>query len=78
MTTGCVSAAPNSPASVPSRGNPDFAEIRICYIPDVKMVEQEFETLLGFSFHNHGCFPRGLREHHNEDLIHLMNLSILR
>ncbi len=29
----------------PITGQPDFAEIRISYIPDVKMVEQESETL---------------------------------
>ena len=47
----------------PITGQPDFAEIRICYIPDVKMVE--FETLL-VQLPQSWCFPRGLREHHNE------------
>ena len=47
----------------PITGQPDFAEIRICYIPDVR--EQEFETLL-VQLPQSWCFPRGLREHHNE------------
>ena len=37
----------------PITGQPDFAEIRICYIPDVQLPQS-------------WCFPRGLREHHNE------------
>ena len=43
----------------PITGQPDFAEIR----QDGR--EQEFETLL-VQLPQSWCFPRGLREHHNE------------
>ena len=38
----------------PITGQPDFAEIRIEYIPDVKMVESKSLKLYLFSFRNHG------------------------
>ena len=40
----------------PITGQPDFAEIRISYIPDVKMVESKSLKLYLFSFRNHGAF----------------------
>ena len=40
----------------PITGQPDFAEIRISYIPDVKMVESKSLKLYLFSFRNHGDF----------------------
>ena len=40
----------------PITGQPDFAEIRICYVPDVKMVESKSLKLYLFSFRNHGDF----------------------
>ena len=51
----------------PITGQPDFAEIRISYLPDVKMVESKSLKLYLFSFRNHpkyievtGIFtPRG-------------------
>ena len=64
MTTGCVSTAPNSPASVPSRGN---------RIPDVKMVESKSLKLYLFSFRNHGAFHEDCVNIIMKDLIHLMN-----
>ncbi len=46
MTIGYVSTARSSQVCVPLPGQPDFAEIRISYIPEVKMVEsKKFETL---------------------------------
>lgn len=36
----------------PITGQPDFAEIRICYVPDVKMVESKSLKLYLFSFRN--------------------------
>ena len=36
----------------PITGQPDFAEIRIAYIPDVKMVESKSLKLYLFSFRN--------------------------
>ena len=40
----------------PITGQPDFAEIRIGYIPDVRMVESKSLKLYLFSFRNHGAF----------------------
>ena len=39
----------------PITGQPDFAEIRICYIPDVRMVESKSLKLYLFSFRSHGA-----------------------
>jgi len=47
----------------PITGQPDFAEIRISYIPDVKMVESE---ALSLQFPQSRRFPRGLRQYYNE------------
>ena len=40
----------------PITGQPDFAEIRISYVPDVKMVESKSLKLYLFSFRNNGDF----------------------
>ena len=40
----------------PITGQPDFAEIRISYLPDMKMVESKSLKLYLFSFRNHGDF----------------------
>ena len=40
----------------PITGQPDFAEIRISYIPDHRMVESKSLKLYLFSFRNHGDF----------------------
>ena len=40
----------------PITGQPDFAEIRISYIPDRKMVESKSLKLYLHSFRNHGDF----------------------
>ena len=40
----------------PITGQPDFAEIRISYIPDVRMVESKSLKLYLFSFRSHGAF----------------------
>ena len=40
----------------PITGQPDFAEIRISYVPDVRMVESKSLKLYLFSFRNHGYF----------------------
>ena len=44
----------------PITGQPDFAEIKIQYIPDVKMVESKSLKLYLFSFRNHGDFQLSL------------------
>lgn len=40
----------------PMTGQPDFATIRIAYVPDVKMVESKSLKLYLFGFRNHGDF----------------------
>ena len=40
----------------PITGQPDFATIRINYLPDIKMVESKSLKLYLFSFRNHGAF----------------------
>lgn len=57
----------------PITGQPDFAEIRINYIPDVKMVESKSLKLYLFSFRNHGAFHEDCVNIIMEDLIALMD-----
>ena len=40
----------------PITGQPDFAEIRIAYLPDKRMVESKSLKLYLFSYRNHGDF----------------------
>lgn len=57
----------------PITGQPDFAEIRISYIPDVKMVESKSLKLYLFSFRNHGDFHEDCVNIIMKDLIALMD-----
>lgn len=57
----------------PITGQPDFAEIRIAYIPDVRMVESKSLKLYLFSFRNHGAFHEDCINIILEDLIRLMD-----
>ena len=57
----------------PITGQPDFAEIRISYIPDVKMVESKSLKLYLFSFRNHGDFHEDCVNKIMKDLIKLMD-----
>ena len=57
----------------PITGQPDFAEIRIAYLPDVKMVESKSLKLYLFSFRNHGAFHEDCVNIIMKDLIQLMN-----
>lgn len=57
----------------PITGQPDFATIRIDYIPDVKMVESKSLKLYLFSFRNHGAFHEDCVNIIMKDLIALMN-----
>ena len=57
----------------PITGQPDFAEIRISYIPDVKMVESKSLKLYLFSFRNHGDFHEDCVNVIMKDLIRLMD-----
>ena len=55
----------------PITGQPDYAEIRIAYIPDVRMVESK--SLKLFSFRNHGDFHEDCVNIIMKDLIRLMD-----
>lgn len=57
----------------PITGQPDFAEIRISYIPDVRMVESKSLKLYLFSFRNHGAFHEDCVNIIMKDLIRLMD-----
>ena len=57
----------------PITGQPDFAEIRILYLPDVKMVESKSLKLYLFSFRNHGDFHEDCVNVIMKDLIRLMD-----
>lgn len=56
----------------PITGQPDFAEIRISYIPHIKMVESKSLKLYLFSFRNHGAFHEDCVNIIMKDLIRLM------
>ena len=57
----------------PITGQPDFAEIVIEYIPDVRMVESKSLKLYLFSFRNHGDFHEDCVNVIMKDLVRLMN-----
>ena len=56
----------------PKTGQPDFAEIRIAYIPDRYLVESKSLKLYLFSFRNHGDFHEDCVNIIMNDLIKLM------
>lgn len=57
----------------PITGQPDFAEIKISYIPDRRMVESKSLKLYLFSFRNHGAFHEDCVNIIMKDLIRLMD-----
>ncbi|MBR1872499.1 MAG: NADPH-dependent 7-cyano-7-deazaguanine reductase QueF [Bacteroidales bacterium] len=57
----------------PITGQPDFAEIRISYVPDVRMVESKSLKLYLFSFRSHGDFHEDVVNTIMKDLIALMD-----
>ena len=57
----------------PITGQPDFAEIRISYIPDLRMVESKSLKLYLFSFRNHGAFHEDCINTIMKDLVALMD-----
>ena len=57
----------------PITGQPDFAEIRIMYIPDHRMVESKSLKLYLFSFRNHGDFHEDCVNIILKDLVALMD-----
>ena len=56
----------------PITGQPDFAEIRIGYIPDLRMVESKSLKLYLFGFRSHGDFHEDCVNIIMKDLIKLM------
>lgn len=57
----------------PITGQPDFATIRIDYIPNIKMVESKSLKLYLFSFRNHGAFHEDCVNIILNDLVKLMS-----
>lgn len=57
----------------PITSQPDFAEIIISYIPDVRMVESKSLKLYLFSFRNHGAFHESCVNLILDDLVKLMD-----
>ena len=57
----------------PITGQPDFGEIIIKYIPDVRMVESKSLKLYLFSFRNHGDFHEDCVNIIMKDLIRVMD-----
>ena len=57
----------------PITGQPDFAEIKIMYLPDHKMVESKSLKLYLFSFRNHGDFHEDCINIIMKDLVRLMH-----
>ncbi len=64
---------PEFTAMCPVTGQPDFAEMKIMYIPDKKMVESKSLKLYLFSFRNHGDFHEDCVNIILDDLIKLMD-----
>ena len=64
---------PEFTALCPITGQPDFAEIRISYIPDVRMVESKALKIYLFSFRNHGAFHEDCVNIIMKDLIRVMD-----
>ena len=56
----------------PITGQPDFAEIKIMYLPDERMVESKSLKLYLFSFRNHGDFHEDCVNIIMKDLVALM------
>lgn len=57
----------------PITGQPDFAELRISYIPDKRMVESKSLKLYLFGFRNHGDFHEDCVNTIMKDLVKLMD-----
>lgn len=64
---------PEFTALCPITGQPDFAEIRISYIPDKYLVESKSLKLYLFSFRNHGDFHEDVVNIIMKDLIALID-----
>ncbi|MBO6170017.1 MAG: NADPH-dependent 7-cyano-7-deazaguanine reductase QueF [Bacteroidales bacterium] len=61
----------------PITGQPDFAEIRISYVPDKRMVESKSLKLYLFSFRDEGAFHEDCVNIIMKDLVKLMDPKYL-
>lgn len=61
----------------PKTGQPDFAEIKINYIPDEYLVESKSLKLYLFSFRNHGDFHEDCINIIMKDLVNLLSPKYL-
>ena len=61
----------------PITGQPDFAEIRLAYVPAERMVESKSLKLYLFSFRNHGDFHEDCVNTIMKDLVRLMQPKYL-
>ena len=61
----------------PITGQPDFAEIKIAYVPNRRMVESKSLKLYLFSFRNHGDFHEDCVNTIMKDLVKLMDPKYL-
>ncbi len=61
----------------PITGQPDFAEVKINYIPNIKMVESKSLKLYLFSFRNQGDFHEDCINIIMKDLVKLMEPKYL-
>ena len=57
----------------PITGQPDYAEIRISYVPDIRMVESKSLKLYLMSFRNHGDFHEDVVNTIMKDLVRLLD-----
>ena len=57
----------------PATGQPDFAKIRISYIPRDKIVESKSLKLYLWSFRNEGCFHEHITNIILDDLVKALN-----
>ena len=67
-----VNKHPEFTSLCPITGQPDFAEIKILYIPGERMVESKSLKLYLFSFRNHGDFHEDCVNKIMKDLVALM------
>ncbi len=68
---------PEFTALCPITGQPDFAEIRIMYVPGDRMVESKSLKLYLFSFRNQGSFHEDCVNTIMKDLVKLMQPKYL-
>ena len=70
--------APEFTCLCPMTGQPDFATIRIRYIPDQKCVELKSLKLYVWSYRNEGAFHEAVTNRIVDDLVALMKPRFLR